>query len=535
MSSSITSFAPENILAQQRVARQLTDFFIEKGYESVDIPTIVDTSLVEKANSKFAQNVFKLFDESGKTLALRTELTQPLAKMVASYHSKLTFPQKYFYDASVFRFRGSHTDSSKEIKQVGVEVFGQKAGDIDKELIGLMLDSVDKLEIKDSKITITDTKIWQRIFEIYGAPNLTYGEELDKMMSSNAYKSTLADDQKLSLAARMYKALLENDIVYFRKLINDQPDLHVFLSSTSVEDFEALLEIDLGLLKETCNLSKLAHFDPLQCPDLKLYTGLHFALYAKGSGSMLALGGRYDSLCAQFGEDIPAIGFAFYVRELSNLVEKKDQSLQMRTKLRIAIAKGGLFEKAKEFLSEKSFKFSDDKNRKLILELSSGLDAPFNEIEVLLVRGHDVPVYVEHGAADLGIVGLDVVLDSKTSNYLVKDLEYGQCRLSVCAKKGLYKSVYDLPKQTRVATTFPNLTKEFFDLKGVNTEIINLYGSVELGPLTDLSDVIVDLVATGKTLKENNLEEVESFLDCSAYLIANKASFKLYGKDLLGF
>ncbi len=531
MTGSLTSFAPENILAQQRVARQLTDFFVEKGYESVDIPTIVDTALVAKANSKFSQNVFKLFDETGKTLALRTELTQPLAKMVANYHSKLSFPQKYFYDANVFRFKGSHTDSSKEIKQVGVEVFGQEAGVVDKELICLMLDSINNLKILKAKIIITDTRIWQRVFEVYGAPNLSFEEELEKMMTCDAYKSTLASDKKLSLAARMYKALLENNIVTFRNLIKDQPDLQIFLKSNNVEDFEKLLELDLALLKDACALSKTVSFDPLQCPDLKLYTGLHFALYAQGSGSMLALGGRYDGLCAQFGADIPAIGFAFYIRELSTLIEKKEQ----RTKLRIAIAKGGLFDKAKDFLSEKSFIFNDDKTRKLILEVDSKLNAPFNEIEVLLVRGHDVPVYVEHGAADLGIVGLDVVLDSRTSNFLVKDLDYGKCRLSVCAKKGLYKSVYDLPKQTRVATTFPNLTKEFFDLKGVNTEIINLYGSVELGPLTDLSDVIVDLVATGKTLKENNLEELESFLDCSAYLIANKASFKLYSNELLEF
>lgn len=528
--ASFLSLAPENILAQQRVARQLTDFFIKEGFESVDIPTIVDTSLVAKANSKFSQNVFKLFDESGKTLALRTELTQPLAKMVASYHSKLSFPQKYFYDASVFRFKGSQTDSSKEIKQVGVEVFGENAGAIDKELLSLMLDAVQDLKIKNAKITITDARIWKKVFDLYGNKDMDFYEELEALMKEDSYKSVLASDEELSFAARLYKALLENNIVRFRNLLKSKKELEIFLeANASIEKFESLFDIDLTLLKDSCALSDKVCFAPLQCPDLKLYTGLHFMLFAPGSGSMLALGGRYDKLCKQFGADVSAIGFAFYVKELTSLVEAKTKE----TKLRIAIAKGGLFEKAQEFLEAKSFDFSCEKSRKLILELDSKLAAPFDKIEILLVRGHDVPVYVEHGAADFGIVGLDVVLDSKTSCFLVKDLEYGKCRLSLCAKKGLYDSVYDLPKQSRVATTFPNLAKEFFDLKGVNSEIINLYGSVELGPLTGLSDVIVDLVATGKTLKENNLEEVESFLDCSAYLIANKASFKLYGAEAL--
>ncbi len=393
----------------------------------------------------------------------------------------------------------------------------------------MLLDAVDHVSLKSAKLSITDAQIWRRVFEIYGAPNSSFEEELEKLMSEDSYRSFLGDDSKLSLAAQMYKALLENNLVRFREVIKDQPDLQIFMNSSSISDFEKLLEIDLGLLKELDALSELVYFDPLQCPDLKLYTGLHFMLFAKGSGSMLALGGRYDRLCEKFGADIAACGFAFYIKELSTLLDNSNK----KARLKIAVAKGGLFEKAKEFLAEKSFSFPEEANRKLILEIDSNLDAPLNEIEILRVRGHDVPVYVQHGAADMGIVGLDVVLDSKTSNFLVKDLNYGHCRLSVCAKKNKYKSVYDLPKQTRVATTFPNLTKEFFGLKGINAEVIKLYGSVELGPLTDLSDVIVDLVASGKTLKENNLEEIESFLDCSAYIIANKASFKLHKEAIL--
>jgi len=529
--SSLSNFAPEDILAQQKLSRQITNFFIDRSFEEVDVPTIVDLSLVEKANSKFSQNVFKVFDETGKTMALRTEITQPLAKMVAGYSSKINFPVRYFYDANVFRFKGSSTDFSKELKQVGVEIFGEETVASDREVLQLLVDTVEHLKIKNSKITITDAKIWHKIFEIYGDPLLSFEQELSALMTDKSFKSVLVKNHTLSLAAQLYKALLENNIVDFKRLCQGHKDLEIFSKSNSISDFEKILALDLSDLKNVESLATNIHFDPLQCPDLKLYTGLHFALYAHGSGSMLALGGRYDNLCKQFGEEISAIGFAFYIKELTEL---KTNATEKKV-LKIAIAKGGLFEKAQEILQEKSFNFAEDHGRKLILNVSSKLNAPFDHVEILLVRGHDVPIYVEHGAADLGIVGLDVVLDSKVSCALLQDLDYGHCRLSVCAKKSLYGKLKDLPKQVRVATTFPNLAKEFFDLKSINSEIINLYGSVELGPLTELSDVIVDLVASGKTLEENNLEELESFLDCSAYLIANKASFKLHTKEFLEF
>ena len=202
--------------------------------------------------------------------------------------------------------------------------------------------------------------------------------------------------------------------------------------------------------------------------------------------------------------------------------------------LRIALSKGTLFDGAIEFLSSKGMQLGDlgENKRKLIIP-ASGLDlseSNYESIEILKVRGHDVPVYVEHGAADIGVVGSDVVLDSGAEVIQLRDLAYGACKLCVCALKGKYKSIYELPNYCKVATTFPNLTKEFFQRKGIDIEVLPLYGSVELGPLTDLSDAIVDLVASGKTLKENGLEAIETMMDCSSRLIANKASYKLNHK-----
>lgn len=205
-----------------------------------------------------------------------------------------------------------------------------------------------------------------------------------------------------------------------------------------------------------------------------------------------------------------------------------------KKKIKIAISKGSLLQGAVAFLKTKNVEILGLENkRKLILGTKLPEGFPFDEIEVLLVRGHDVPIYVDHGAADLGIVGSDVILDSKTNVVQLKDLDYGHCRLCVCAIKGQYKSISDLPSYTRVATTFPNICKDFFNENGLDVEVINLYGSVELGPLTELSDVIVDLVASGKTLEENGLEVIHEIMPCTARLIASQAAFRLYKDELL--
>ncbi len=204
--------------------------------------------------------------------------------------------------------------------------------------------------------------------------------------------------------------------------------------------------------------------------------------------------------------------------------------------IKIALSKGALLNGAIEFFNEAGIEIanSDEDKRKLIrsAKVKNQKFKDYN-IEFLMVRGHDVPVYVEHGAADFGIVGIDVVLDSKAKVHQLIDLKYGDCDLCVCSLAGKYKSIAELPSYTRVATTFPNLTKDFFQQRGLEVEIINLYGSVELAPLTDLTDVIVDLVATGKTLKENGLEPIHKIMHCTSYLIANPTSFE-FCKEFFG-
>lgn len=150
-------------------------------------------------------------------------------------------------------------------------------------------------------------------------------------------------------------------------------------------------------------------------------------------------------------------------------------------------------------------------------------------LSFLLAKPADVPVYVEHGVADLGIVGLDVLREGSFDVYEPLLLPFGHCRLSVAVPADKVEAYHSLRlhPNPRVATKYPNLARRFFHARGVSPEIIPLSGSVELGPLVGLADVIVDLVQTGRTLRENGLVEVRVILHSQAVLIANRASYRL--------
>ncbi len=188
----------------------------------------------------------------------------------------------------------------------------------------------------------------------------------------------------------------------------------------------------------------------------------------------------------------------------------------------IALSKGKLLSPTLALFRQAGYSgyHVQDGDRRLILEF------PDHGHRVLIVRPSDVPVYVEYGAADLGVVGKDVLLEQSPDVYEPVDLGLGVCKL-VVAKPNGQTPIQRLSSKLRVATKYPNMTERFFNQQGLPVELIKLYGSIELAPLVGLADRIVDLVETGKTLKANNLVEEEIIAWSSARLIVNRASLKM--------
>lgn len=196
-------------------------------------------------------------------------------------------------------------------------------------------------------------------------------------------------------------------------------------------------------------------------------------------------------------------------------------------KIRIALTKGRIENKAVDLLEKISYDVTDlrEKGRRLILTI------PNENIEVVLAKAADVITYVEHGVCDLGVVGKDTIMEHGGKFYEIADLGFGKCKFALAVKKGTdFYSGYGVKT---VATKYPEVTRNFFENKGIDVDIVKIEGSVELAPLVGLSDGIVDIVETGTTLKENGLEVVEDVAPVSARLIANTVSLKLKQERIL--
>lgn len=191
----------------------------------------------------------------------------------------------------------------------------------------------------------------------------------------------------------------------------------------------------------------------------------------------------------------------------------------MKQMIRVALPKGRLGESVYELFDEIGYGCPEilENSRKLIFENEE------KGVCYFWVKPSDVAIYVEHGAADVGIAGLDILLEQEPDVFELLDLGFGKCRIAVAGKKDALSGT---GKTLRVATKFPNIAKHYYAEQSREIEIIKLNGSIELAPIVDLSDVIVDIVETGKTLKENNLEVLEEITAISARMIVNKASFR---------
>ncbi len=489
----------------EKAVLSLRSLYVKYGYSQFKMNKFEEYDLYMR-NKDFlvSDGIITFTDTNGKLLALKPDVTLSIIKNCNESDSEI---KKVYYDENVYRISGGEK-SYKEIMQTGLECIGNIGIAEKSEVLSLALMSLATLSSKYI-LDICHIGFLNSLLDYCKVD----GQHKDKIIKAVAEKNP-----------DLIKALLPREQCEKLNLLFD--------SYGNFEDFAlAVKSVDEDLCgtDEFCEFSSMCEklSGEFLCDRIRIdfssseskgyYSGVIFKGYIDGISEAVLSGGQYDGLMKKIGRSSGAIGFAVYLNTLERLENGKD--CDEKVFINVALPKGRLGEKVYDMFEKAGFECPSIKenNRKLTFE---------NEklgIRFFWVKPSDVAIYVERGAADIGVAGKDILLEYSPDVYELIDLDIGKCRMAVAAKNDFC----DNPTTTlRVATKFSNIARKYYAEKGRDIDIIHLNGSIELAPILGLSDVIVDIVETGKTLLENNLRPYETIVDISARLVANKASYQ---------
>lgn len=496
---------------EEKLIFKLRELYLQNGYLPYRMSKFEEYDLYAK-NKDFlvSDNVITFTDTNGKLMALKPDVTLSIIKNNSDSRNETT---KLFYNENVYRI-SKGTNQYKEIFQMGVECFGKVEEKEICDIITLACKSLKELS-DNSILSISDIDVLENIvdsldlsskdkkqvYTFIGEKNIHELETLlcDNKDGFNLLKSLISIDDYVDCAKEKVEAVLKDfDPSIYSSFIN----LIETLKNTEYKD---MIKVDFSV------------FD-----DVNYYNNIVFKGYIENIPNPVLSGGKYDKLMKKLHRKSNAIGFAIYMDELERLDSESEET---DTFINVALPKGRLGEKVYNYFKKSGYecKEIEEESRKLIFENKE------KGIRYFWVKPSDVTKYVEHGAADIGVAGKDILLEYNPDVYELLDLDLGKCKMAVAAPKE-WKD--DNEKTLRVATKFSNIAQKYYQGLGRDIDIIHLNGSIEIAPILGLTDVIVDIVETGTTLRENNLEVKADILPISARLISNKTSQKFKNEQI---
>lgn len=489
------------------------------GYSEIITPAVEYFDVFAQANPELDQeNMLKIIDRSGRICVARPDNTTPIARVAATRLDDAALPVRLYYSQKVFRSVVGGHGHKGEFLQVGAELIGADGLAADQDILSAAFGALTGTGVDNFRIELGHAEIYKALIEELGVDVQT-AESIRRLIENKSF-AALGDALAPYGERPAAKALGAMPQLFGGVEVLDQVEaltgnvrvlgavsyLRRLYQALDAAGYGSRIMIDLGLVHE-----------------MDYYTGVMFRGYIGGAGAAILSGGRYNALCAKFGKDLPAGGFGIDVERIADSLQgaARPEAATRRDTVRIALTKGRLEKKTLSLLKAAGYDISELEagSRKLIFTL------PDAGVEIVLAKAADVITYVEHGVCDMGVVGKDTIMEKGGSFYEMVDLGFGKCCFALATKKG--KDVYGGYKTPVIATKYPAVTKAFFNKKNMDVETIKIEGSVELAPLLELADAIVDIVETGTTLKENGLEVIEDVAPISARVIVNLASAKM--------
>ena len=568
---------PEEALWRERIVAAVSGRFAAAGYLPVETPVLEERDLLTEADAA-PETTFRLFDCDGRQLMLRPDVTLPIARLVSSRLRGQAGPFRLRYAAPVFCERDALRGEARQFTQLGVELIGQAGVAADAEVLSLAAGALEAAGLTGYVIALGSVRPFEALLAACG---------MDAGWCSRAWAAcrandlvgldALIDEAGEGLAPEMRRALRGLPRVHGGREAIDvacalvEPCAPLIASVGGARDADATDPFGLDELEalldaaQTCAAGGTLTVDFSLTGSFGYYTGAVFAAYLPGLGTCLGSGGRYDRVFERYGAARPAAGFALSLGALQTALDRAsagepatpqiiasdlgragdprptpsaDTPVAPRIPsappgasapvvvphrpLRIAISKGSLYAGALDLLSRAGLDVGRlrDPGRQLII---AGPD----DVEYIIVRPTDAPAFVAFGGADCGICGKDSLFEADLDVLELADLHYGGCRFVVAepaAARGRAEENYRRLGSIRVATKYPRITRAYYARIGVTADILKFHGNIELAPLVGMADRIVDITATGTTLRENNLVIVDEVMRCTARFFANPAS-----------
>ncbi len=513
------NFELSSLQPKERISLALRALYEAAGCRQYRMSRFEEYGLYQENRSFLSsEQVITFTDLDGRLLALKPDVTLSIAKSAKPVPGETL---QFYYNENVYR-PSAESHTFQEISQMGLEFLGEVGAEQVCNLMQLTLDSLVAMQ-DDFILEISHMGYLFGLFEAIGVAPAYHAKLLALLRRKNAHDlfATAADLGVSPDGIALLGQLLDCAGRYVQVL----PMAHALCQNDTMR--AALAELE-ALAPCFATFADKIRLDFSLAGEMEYYNGLLFQGYLAGLPRPVLKGGRYDLLIQKFHASAHAVGFAVYLDEMERfaIAEKQNEaSPKTKNMISVALPKGRLGDKVYQLLESVGYGCPEDYNatRKLVVE------NPEAGIRYFLVKPSDVAIYVEHGAADVGIVGKDILTEGDPDVYELLDTGLGKCRMCVAAPAD-YQDDYSHP--VRVATKFVEIAKRYYASQGREIDIIKLNGSIELAPILGLSDVIVDIVETGSTLRENGLKVVTEFMPISARFIANKESYQFKNKEL---